>query len=107
MKTEEHSEDVCAPGVRFLGGSCITLDLLEDMITIYNASHDDKMDVSKFSNIKTYNPITYKKHLVEILKEKMKKYKCDTQTCWLTLPFFKKLSDMQKTKKLHHNTFKT
>jgi hypothetical protein len=40
------------------------------------------------------------------VKSRMKKYKCDTQTCWLTLPFFKQLGDTQKTKKLHKHTFK-
>lgn len=97
---------VCAPGVNFIGGSCITLDVLEDMIVAYNSEHDDKIDVSPLQHLKINNPITYKKHLVEMMKERMKKYKCDTQTCWLTLPFFKKLSDLQRTKKLHKYTFR-
>ena len=36
----------------------------------------------------------------------MKQYKCDTQTCWLSLPFFKKLSNPERTRKLHKFTFK-
>lgn len=100
------SEDVCAPGVKFLGGSCITIELLEDMIKIYNSNHNDKIDISQFAKLKELNPVTYKKRIVEIIKEKMKRYKCDTQTCWLTLPFFKQLSDTTKTKKLHKHTFK-
>lgn len=100
------SEEVCAPGVKFLGGSCITIDLLEDMIRIYNNSHSDKMDISNLEKIKQFNPITYKKKIVEIIKDKMKNYKCDTQTCWLSLPFFRHLSDSGKTEKLHRHTFK-
>lgn len=100
------SEDVCAPGVKFLGGSCITLDLLEDMIKIYNMNHNDKIKINHLSKQKELNPITYKNNIVEIIKEKMKKYNCDTQTCWLTLPFFRQLSDLSKTKKLHKHTFK-
>lgn len=106
MKHDEKSEEVCAPGVKYLGGSCITIDLLEDMIKVYNSSHNDKIDTSKFIHLKNINPITYKRNIVETMKQKMKQYKCDTQTCWLTLPFFKKLSDMQKTKKLHRDVFK-
>ena len=106
MRDDYKSEDVCAPGVNFLGGSCITIDLLEDMINVYNFKHQDKIDISYLAKLKKLNPITYKKRIVEIVKERMSQYKCDTQTCWLTLPFFKQLSDPQKTRKLHKHTFK-
>jgi hypothetical protein len=99
-------DEVCAPGIHFLGGSCIPLDLLEDMIHVYNLSHDDKIDIDSIQRLKQYNPITYKKKIVEILTTRMKNYNCDTQTCWLTLPFFRNLSDSKKTKRLHKQTFK-
>jgi len=105
-ETSEISETICAPGVNFLGGSCITLELLEDMVKIYNSEHQNKIDLKSIINMRKTNPITYKKHLVNILKEKMKNYKCNSQKCWLTLPFFKKLSNEQKTKQLHGFTFK-
>lgn len=97
------SDEVCAPGINFLGGSCITIDLLEDMVKIYNADHSDKIVIPVSHKL---NPITYKKNVVKLLSEKMKNYKCDTQTCWLTLPFFKKLSSHKNTKKLHNYTFR-
>lgn len=100
------SETICAPGIKYFGDSCISIDLLEDMITVYNSSHSDKIDTSGLSNLKKLNPITYKKRIVALIKEKMKNYKCDTQTCWLSLPFFEKLSDAHNTKRLHHNTFR-
>jgi hypothetical protein len=104
---EEISDVLCAPGVKFLGGSCITIPLLEDMIRIYNSENSsDKIDVKNIINMKETNPITYKKNLVNILTEKMKNYSCKSQTCWLSLPFFKKLSDLNKTKQLHKYTFK-
>lgn len=106
MISDTKSEDVCAPGVKFIGGSCITIDLLEDMINVYNAGHPDKIDVSGVIKIKNLNPITYKKRITDMVKEKMKGYKCDTQTCWLTLPFFRQLSTPQKTRTLHKHTFK-
>lgn len=98
--------NVCAPGVKFLGGSCITIDLLEDMITVYNKNHDNKIDTHDISKLKNLNPITYKKRMVDIIQERMKDYKCDTQTCWLTLPFFKQLTSTKNTIKLHRHTFK-
>lgn len=100
------SEEMCAPGVKFMGGSCITIELLEDMINIYNSGHSDKIDIASLKQLRQLNPMTYKKKIVDILKSKMKQYKCDTQTCWLTLPFFYQLSDKQKTSKLHKHTFK-
>lgn len=105
-ESDEISEAICAPGVNFLGGSCITLSLLEDMIRIYNSEHDDKINVKSIINMRETNPITYKKQIVNLLKEKMKNYDCNTQACWLSLPFFKKLSDLNKTKQLHDYTFK-
>jgi len=106
MEKQSESADVCAPGVDFLGGSCISIDILEDMIVMYNKSHKDKIDISHLNHLRQFNPVTYKKRVVTILKEKMKQYKCDTQTCWLSLPFFGKLSTIQNTQKLHKQTFK-
>lgn len=102
----EDNNEVCAPGVNFLGGSCISLELLEDMISIYNSEHDDKMDMKQYEHMKKLNPVTYKKKLVGLMENKMKNYKCDTHTCWLTLPFFKKLSSDKNTQKLHKHTFR-
>lgn len=96
----------CAPGVKFSGGSCISVEILEDMINSYNSSHDDKIDISSMSHVGKYNPVTYKKKLVSILETKLKQHGCDDQTCWLTLPFFDKLNEPNHTKELHKYTFK-
>jgi hypothetical protein len=95
---------VCAPGIKYLGGSCISIDILEDMVNIYNADHRDKIDLSPCNHMKNNNPIGYKLCVVRLLNEKLKN-KCDNQTCWLSLPFFKSLSDPRKTIKLHKYTF--
>lgn len=100
---------LCAPGVQYMGGSCITMEILEDMIRTFNETNEsrDRIKIDRaIINMKEYNPITYKKKLVELIGEKMRKYNCTTQTCWITLPFFKRLSDPEKTETLLHNTFK-
>lgn len=101
------SDTMCAPGVNFLGGSCITLDILLEMVNIYNKTHqNDKIDLTQFEIMRQNNPITFKKKIVEKLKEKLKQYKCDNQMCWVRLPIFDVLSSKEKTEKLHHKTFK-
>lgn len=106
MSLKHTNNAVCAPGINFLGDSCISIDLLEDMIKIYNLQHNDKIDIKSLQKIQKLNPITYKKNIVNLLSKKMQNYKCDNQTCWLTLPFFKKLSSTENTQKLHKYTFK-
>jgi len=104
ISDSEMSETMCAPGVQYIEGSCITLDVLDDIVKVYNNSHDDKIDTSE---IKRKNPISYKKFLVDLLKAKMKeKYECDTERCWLAIPFLHHLSTPEKTKKFHEDTFK-
>lgn len=105
MSNNKQDNAVCAPGVKYIGGSCISLDILEDMVIAYNSTHQDKVDISKLEHIRKYNPITYKKEIVNLLEKKLKE-QCDSQTCWLTLPFFKKLSGTDTTKTLHKYTFK-
>jgi len=73
---------------------------------MYNLTHNDHIDTTELEHLKKYNQITYKKRIVDLLTHKMKNYQCDTQTCWLTLPFFRKLSTPDKTKRLHKYTFK-
>ena len=97
------SNNTCAPGVAFRGNSCISTDILEDMIKKYNETHSDKLIIDKtISSKSTYDPIAHKKHLVELLESKLGKQ----QTEWGDKPFFKKLSDARKTIKLHKLTFK-
>lgn len=97
--------NVCAPNAPFSGGSCIPIDLLEEMIKIYNQTHEDKIDISLIAYMKGNNPIGYKKQLVKLLSDKLKNV-CSNQICWLSLPFFKHLSDPTKTIRLQHLVFK-
>lgn len=97
--------DVCAPNMKFNGGSCISLTVLVAMVTAYNNTHQDKIDISKFDYMKGRNPVGYKKQLVSVLTNKLKSV-CDSQVCWLSLPFFKHLSSQDLTNQLHKQTFK-
>lgn len=97
--------EVCAPNVQYSGGSCISLVLLEAMVLAYNQAHHDQIDMSAFAHMKGKNPVGYKKQLVQVLTAKLNNV-CKTQTCWLTLPFFKHLSDNKQTDELHQLTFK-
>lgn len=108
-ENEGRDEDECAVGVNFDGGSCISIDILEDMIHTYNKSKIgslDKIDMTSVSKMKDANPITYKSTIVNLLAEKLKKYACKKQSCWMNLPFFRALSTPENTKKLHKQTFK-
>jgi hypothetical protein len=83
---------ICAPGIKYEGGSCITLDVIEEMFNTYNSENKIKIIIEpNILKMKQYNPITYKKYLVDILNAKLKS-KCDNQLCWLGLPIFKKMN---------------
>lgn len=97
-------DKMCAPGVKFIGGSCISLDIIEKMIEMYNKKNNSDLIPDNVKRMKEYNPITYKKKLVEILNGLLKN-KCSNQLCWLGLPIFKNLNK-QMYDKLQYKTFK-
>jgi hypothetical protein len=95
----------CAPGVSFKHGSCISLQLLLEMVNAYNKYNDaDKIIVN--TNLETLNPKKLKKYiLTEFTKRMSDKYKCQTQKCWSEQEFI----DLMKStalEELQKHTFR-
>lgn len=95
---------MCAPKVNYVDGSCISVDILEDMVQIYNKHKTDKILLDEIKHMKLKNPSGYKKNIVRLLTQKLSS-ECQEQTCWLSIPMFKDLSTKENTSKLHEYTF--
>lgn len=110
----------CAPGIIYNGKSCISINILENMIDLYknkypkekiniifngithNLEISDSIITNKLEQIKKFNPITYKKHIVDILSQLLKNSK---QIDWISIPIFKELRK-NNYNDLLNNTFK-
>jgi len=88
----------CAPGNIFKNGTCISLDLINDMIVSYN-----KFNPSNTIDIK--NNTNDKKYLVEQLKKKLYDKCGENQLCWIEQPFINDLS-IVKQDELRKYTFR-
>lgn len=91
----------CAAGIKFENGSCISLDLLLEMVNAYNKDCDTK---NCKINIDKINKNNLKKELLGEFKNKLKV--CgDNQTCWINQKFVKNLNSNFKNH-LQKNTFR-
>ena len=105
VHTEISSEKQCAPCRKYEDGSCLSLELLEAMIDIYNKENPtNTIDFKKYAKIEILNPSKYKKWLVHSLKHALHSV-CTSQACWTTLEMFQKLHE-DKLNELLNRTFK-
>lgn len=92
----------CAPGIKFENGSCMSLNILIEMAGAYNADNPgDKIKL--YPNFETLNRGKYKKYLLHQFKKRLTQ--CNTQHCWTTQPFVKKMKRMQQ-EELQKNTYR-
>lgn len=98
-----HEKDKkCAPGINFEDGSCISLDMLIEMAKAHNETETNKIKLH--DSFETLNRSKYKKYLLREFSEKYKNI-CNTQFCWLSQPFIKKL-DKIYSEELLKKTFR-
>ena len=71
----------CAPGKKYVDGSCFSLDVLKKIATKYNEKNPNKINLN-----------LGKSELVSELENKLQD-KCSEQTCWLRLDIVKALED--------------
>lgn len=95
--------DKCAPGSEFKDGSCISVDVLIEMVKAYNKEYsdnkielDDKMDA--------LHPGTYKKKLIKEFSSRLGDI-CDDQTCWVKQSFTEHMKEAMQDE-LKRNTFR-
>lgn len=70
----------CAPGVTFEAGSCISLQVLVEMVNAYNKDAGASA-IKTYPKLDTLNPKKYKKYLLSEFQKRMGD-KCDSQKCW-------------------------
>lgn len=89
----------CAPGIKFMSGSCIDLPILVEMANAYNTVNDDKIKLH--SRLETLNPKKYKKYLLRQIKKRYDNV-CKTQLCWTKQDFIDQMNDKMKDELLKY-----
>ncbi len=93
----------CAPNKLFEDGSCISLDVLIEMVRAYNSENpNNKIDINENKN--TLNPSKYKKILLNAINDKLKN-KCTSQVCWTEQTFINKMNQAAQ-EELQNETFR-
>lgn len=93
----------CAPGITFENGSCYSLNVLVEMANEYNKNNSSDI-IQLFPNFETLNRSKYKQYLVKQFKKRLSDV-CDSQKCWTTHIFIKKMNKLQ-TEELQKNIFR-
>jgi hypothetical protein len=93
---------VCAPGVQFVSGSCISLDMLIKMAKAYN-KNNTTTPIKLDDTVQIMSPNKYKKYLVRQFQKRLEK--CNDQKCWTKQDFMKHLEAKLK-KQLLKETFR-
>lgn len=93
IATKDKEEQKCAPGKQFEAGSCITLEVLIEMVKAYNINNDKKIKLS--CKNETLHPRRYKKYLLKKIGDRYKNV-CDSQLCWTQQDFIKKMNDVMR-----------
>lgn len=82
----------CAPGISFEAGSCVTLQILIEMVNAYNKNAGSSA-IMTYPKLDTLNPKKYKKYLLSEFNKRMGG-KCESQKCWSEQDF---VENMKKT----------
>ncbi len=72
----------CAPGKKYLDGSCFTMDQLIKIANAYN---------NNFKNHKVEIFSNKRKFVKELINKISKNYDCDNEICWLDINFIKNI----------------
>lgn len=81
----DHADRKCAPGVSFEAGSCMTLQVLIEMVNAYNKTAGENK-IQTYSKLDTLNPKKYKKYLLSEFNKRIGD-KCESQKCWTEQDF--------------------
>jgi hypothetical protein len=103
LKESKHDADkLCAPGLKFEGGSCARLVVLKEMAKAYNKMNQNPNDQIKFSEtMETLHPHKYKKYLVDELDKRIGP-NCSTQKCWGTQEFINHMDKLARSEYLKY-----
>lgn len=82
--------DKCAPGAKFSHGSCIEVELLDEMAKAYN-DYTKKDKIRRSKNLLLLNPQKYKLYLVQSIKKRLNQ--CSNQVCWTEQKFVDTMND--------------
>lgn len=108
VSSTEGNPEVCAPNAKYIGGSCIDVEVLESMVVEYNNELDNaKININTFGSLKKTNPIDYKRVLVKKLRHALKEHSgTKDETEWLNIPFIKNMKNKKHWEMLKKFTFK-
>jgi hypothetical protein len=95
----DKASKTCAPGIKFMSGSCIDLPILVEMVNAYNKVNDDKIKVH--SRLETLNPKKYKKFLLKQIKKRYDNV-CKSQLCWTQQDFIDEMNNKMKDELLKY-----
>lgn len=98
IEPKDKRDKKCAPHLKFENGSCMTLDMLIELVKIYNESYNNKIKLCR--RIETANPERYKKYLVREIGKRLDDV-CDNQRCWLKQSFARKLASRFKEEEIY------
>ena len=104
-KTEQNAK--CAPGKDFIDGSCISLNVLIDMVYAYNKYvTDNGMDNTLLIKLNNSNEILarkkYKKYLINEFEKRFKDQCSNSQVCWTKQSFINLMHEKQKDELLNY-----
>lgn len=94
----------CAPGKIFESGSCISLNDFIAMAEAYNEENKNNM-ITMHPSFETLNRSKYKLYLVKEFKKRLSNV-CDSQQCWTTQLFIKKMKNKMQMNTLQKHTFR-
>lgn len=92
----------CAPGIKYDGDSCMTLDILIKMAKAYNKEYPN--DVIKLDKtVETLHNKKYKKYLLKEFEKRLNNI-CDNQMCWFRQEFMKHYNNKKELKYVYRPT---
>lgn len=100
---KNENDKKCAPGVSFEAGSCVTLQLLVEMVNAYNKDAGESA-IKTYPKLDTLNPKKYKKYLLSEFSKRMGD-KCDSQKCWTEQKFVDQMKEAARNE-LQKYTFR-
>ena len=102
ISTNVTNNEECAPHLKNVAVSCISLDILINMVHTHNKYiNNGKNKIITDSNYATLYPNKYKKYLYHQLNKEYSD-KCTTPQCWMTLEFIQHMSNIAKQELLKY-----
>ena len=90
MKEQFKHVDRCAPGKKFIDGSCIPYEFLLEYVKVFNKNKPNK-EIKISSRLDTLNPKKHKQYLLKQLEAAIPE--CNDDICWLRQDFVKQMKE--------------